>query len=82
MSELVKTKSQVLTKEDIIKLYSSVNRDIDYKIDVNSDFAFVNKIIELWFNEQGYDFWDNPYPKVTEMKVTKSKEIEFVYIIK
>ena len=72
--------SKVLTQSEIQQLYPLVNSDRDWKIDVNSD-QLVDKIIELWFETQGYDFWDNPFPEVVEWSVSKDKEIEFVYVL-
>lgn len=65
---------------EIEELYPLVNSARDWKIDVNSH-ALVDKIIELWFETQGYDFWNNPSPEVTEWCVNKDKEIEFTYIL-
>jgi len=76
---LQKLHTKTLTKDDIEKLYPLVNGPRDWKIDVKSH-ALVDKIIELWFESQGYDFWNNPYPEVTEWTLTKDKEIVFNYI--
>ena len=72
--------SKVLTQSEIQQLYPLVNSDRDWKIDVNSH-QLVDKIIELWFETQGYDFWDNPFPEVVEWAVSKDNEIEFVYVL-
>jgi len=72
--------AKVLTQSEIQQLYPLVNSDRDWKIDVNSH-QLVDEIIELWFETQGYDFWDNPFPEVVEWTVTKDKEIEFVYVL-
>jgi hypothetical protein len=72
--------SKVLTQSEIQQLYPLVNSDRDWKIDVNSH-QLVDKIIELWFETQGYDFWNNPFPEVVEWSVSKDKEIEFVYVL-
>lgn len=71
--------TKVLTQADIQKLYPLVNSERGWKIDVNSH-KLVDKIIELWFETQGYDFWDNPYPDVTEWTVNKDNEIKFTYV--
>ncbi len=72
--------SKILNQSEIQQLYPLVNSDRDWKIDVNSH-QLVDKIIELWFESQGYDFWDNPFPEVVEWSVSKDKEIEFVYVL-
>jgi hypothetical protein len=72
--------SKVLTQWEIQQLYPLVNSDRDWKIDVNSH-QLVDKIIELWFETQGYDFWNNPFPEVVEWSISKDKEIEFVYVL-
>ncbi len=72
--------SKVLTQSEIQQLYPLVNSDRDWKIDVNSH-QLVDKIIELWFETQGHDFWDNPFPDVVEWSVNKDNEIEFVYVL-
>ena len=73
--------SKVLTQSEIQQLYPLVNTGREWHIDVNS-YQLVDKIIELWFETQGYDFWDNPFPEVVEWSVNKDKEIEFVYCLK
>ena len=72
--------SKVLTQSEIQQLYPLVNTGREWHIDVNSH-QLVDKIIELWFEKQGYDFWDNPFPEVVEWSVSKDKEIEFVYLL-
>jgi hypothetical protein len=72
--------SKVLTQSEIKQLYPLVNTGREWHIDVNSP-KLVDKIIELWFETQGYDFWDNPFPEVVEWSVSKDKEIEFVYVL-
>ena len=72
--------SKTLTQSEIQHLYKFVNSDRDWKIDVNS-YQLVDKIIELWFKTQGYDFWHNPFPEVIECSISKDNEIEFVYIL-
>jgi len=76
---VIPTLSKTLTQSEIQKLYPQVNDSDRYYIDVNS-YQFVDRIIELWFETQGYDFWDNPYPEVTQWSITKDNEVEFVYI--
>ena len=71
--------SKVLTQSEIQQLYPLVNTGRDYYVDVNSHHL-VDKIIELWFETQGYDFWDNPFPEVVEWSISKDNEIEFVFI--
>ena len=73
--------SKVLIQSEIQQLYPLVNTGREWCIDVNSH-ELVDKIIELWFETQGYDFWDNPFPEVVEWSVNKDKEIEFVYCLK
>jgi len=72
--------SKLLTLAEIQKLYPLVNSERDWKIDVNSH-QLVDKIIELWFKSQGYDFWKNPFPEVIEWTLIENKEIQFIYII-
>lgn len=71
---------KVLTQSEIQQLYPLVNSDRDWKIDVNS-YQFVDRIIELWFETQGYDFWHNPYPEVVEWSVSKDNDLTFVYVL-
>lgn len=78
MNDVQKLYTKTLTKKEIESLYSLVNGPRDWHIDVNS-FELVDKIIELWFDDQGYDFWDNPYPEIMEWEV-KNEEIIFSYI--
>jgi len=77
--DLQKIHTQILTKDDIEKLYPMVNQPKDWQIDVGSH-ELIDKIIELWFETQGYDFWNNPYPDVTEWIKTKDNEIIFKYM--
>lgn len=77
--EIIKPVTVFLTNEDIQKLYPYVNTGREYHVDVNS-YELLDKIIELWFQTKGYDFWQNPYPEVTEMTLTKDKEVEFTYL--
>lgn len=72
--------SKVLTQSEIQQLYPLVNTGREWHIDVNSH-QLVYKIIELWFETQGYDFWNNPFLEVVEWSVNKNKEIEFVYVL-
>jgi hypothetical protein len=72
--------TKLLTQADIKQLYPLVNSAREWKIDINSH-QLVDKIIELWFETQGYDFWDNPFPDIIEWSVNKDKEIEFVYVL-
>jgi len=77
--ELIEQKEKHLTKSEIQKLFLLVNRNGDWQIRTDS-YQLVDKIIELWFETQGYDFWNNPYPEVVEWELTKEKEIIFRYI--
>jgi hypothetical protein len=77
--ELIKQKEKHLTKSEIQKLFPLVNRQGDWHIQTDS-YQLVDKIIELWFEAQGYDFWNNPYPEVVEWELTKEKEIIFRYV--
>jgi len=77
--ELIKQKEKHLTKSEIQELFPLVNRQGDWKIRTDS-YELVDKIIELWFETQGYDFWNNPYPEVVEWELTKEKEIIFRYV--
>jgi len=77
---IIKSHTKTLTSEEIDKLYPLVNDPREWRINVNSH-ELIDKLIELWFNTQGYDFWENPYPEVTEMSYTPGeKEITFTYI--
>ena len=71
-------KRKHLTKAEIDQLFPLVNGERDWKINVNS-YQLVDKLIELWFESQGYDFWNNPFPDVIEWEVTKDNEIIFKY---
>ena len=71
-NNLIPQLSKLLTLAEIQKLYPLVNSERDWKIDVNSH-QLVDKIIELWFESQGYDFWINPFPEVIEWTVTENK---------
>ena len=77
--ELIEQKEKHLTKIEIQKLFPLVNRQGDWQIR-NDSYQLIDKIIELWFETQGYDFWDNPYPEVVEWELTKEKEIIFRYV--
>lgn len=79
MSELIKRLTKTINQTKIQELYPLVNGPRDLHINVNS-YQLVDKIIELWLEEQGYDFWDNPYPEIIEWTVTKEKEIIVTYI--
>ena len=68
-----------LTTDEITKLYQFVNKGRDWKINIKTH-ELVDKIIELWFKSQGYDFWYNPYPEVTEWTIDDNNEITFTYI--
>lgn len=80
MSDITPRFTKLLTQSEIQELYPLVNSDRDWQIDVNSH-NLVDKIIELWFETQGYDFWDNPFPEVIEWTLNKNNEIEFVYVL-
>ena len=71
---------KVLTQSEIQQLYPLVNTGREWHIDVNS-YELVDKIIELWFETQGYDFWNNPFPDVIEWSISNDNEIEFTYIL-
>ena len=77
--ELIEQTEKTLTKFEIKELFPLVNTQGDWQINTNSH-ELVDKIIELWFETQGYDFWNNPYPEVVEWYLTKEKEIVFKYI--
>lgn len=71
-----------LGQEDIQRLHDKVNNGDRYHIKLNTH-QYVDRIIELWFEEHEYDFWDNPYPEVIEMSYTKeSGELTFTYLNK
>lgn len=58
------------SKEEVERLYQKVNAPGDRRPHVSSNsWQLADRIVELWFEEQGYDFWDNPYPDVEEMGV-------------
>ena len=78
MEELQKVHTQKLSHDEIEALYQLVNTGRDYYIDPNSP-QFADKIIELWFETQGYDFWSNPY-EVTELSIGKDGSMEFKYV--
>ena len=78
-SDIIPRLSKVLTQSEIQQLYPLVNSERDWKIDVNSH-QLIDKIIELWFKSQGYDFYNNPFPEVFEWTLNKDKEIEFIYL--
>ena len=78
--ELLKQHTKKLTTAEIKTLFPLVNGDRDWKISLESHHL-IDKIIELWFESQGYDFWHNPFPDVVEWTLTKEKEIEFIYIL-
>ena len=79
MEELQKVYAQKLSHDEINALFHFVNTGREYYVDPNSP-QFLDKIIELWFDTQGYDFWKNPYPEVTEVAIEKDGSIEFKYI--
>lgn len=67
-----------LTKREIESLFSRVNTGRDYYVDPSSHHL-VDKLIELWFESQGYDFWHNPYPEVERWEVNEVGEVDFWY---
>jgi len=71
---------KVLKRHEIEQLYQHVNTGRRWAIDVKSH-DLIDEIIRLWFEQQGYDFWQNPYPEVVEWSISKENEITFVYII-
>ena len=79
--ELIKKHSKTLTTEEIRALYPLVNDCHRGTYVDETSWQFVDKIIELWFEEQGYDFWDNPYPDVVEWEITKDNNLVFSYIL-
>lgn len=80
MNNIIPRFSKTLTQSEIQELYPFVNTGRNWIIDINSH-ELVDKIIELWFEKQGYDFWDNPFPYVIEWTINKNKEIKFIYIL-
>lgn len=76
---LIVEKEKHLTVSEIQELYQDVNKPQDWQINVNS-YKLIDKIIELWFEKQGYDFWINPYPEVTQWELLKDNEILFKYV--
>lgn len=80
MSELLKVKTQIISKKEAEELFQLVNVGRDIYVDPKRP-EFIDKIIELWFEERGYDFWDNPFPDVKEWSVNRETgEITFNYI--
>ena len=77
-TEIQKTKTVTISKAEIQLLYPQFNTGRRYYVDPNSP-KFVNEIIELYFDSKGYDFWNNPYPDVTEWSVVND-EIIMTYI--
>lgn len=77
--DLLEQKEKKLTRAEIEKLFQKVNRPRDWQIRTDSH-KLVDRIIVMWFESQGYDFWNNPYPDVIEWTVTKEKEIFFKYV--
>lgn len=76
---LLKQKEKHLNKKEIEELFPLVNKNGDWKINIDS-YQLVDKIIEIWFQTQGYDYWENPYPEVVEWEVTNEREIFFKYV--
>lgn len=76
-NSLIPIKSKTLTHEEIEVLHASVNDGSRYYIDPSS-VQYADRIIELWFEGQGYDFWNNPYPEVTEWEF-KNGNLTFKY---
>ena len=72
--------SKKISRKEIEDLYLLVNLDRDWKIDIGSP-VLVDRIIELWFERNGYDFWENPFPEVVEWKLNTDGEIEFIYVL-
>jgi hypothetical protein len=60
---LIQQHTKHLIKADIQRLYKKVNHPVDWQINVKS-YQLIDKIIELWFEEQGYDFWNNLFPEI------------------
>jgi hypothetical protein len=77
---LQKQHTKILTQKEIQNLYPLVNSGRNWHIDINS-YELVDKIIELWFESEGFDFWNNPFPEVIEWSVSEDKEIKFVYVL-
>jgi len=76
--ELTKQYTQALSQEEVSELYKKVNNDGKWYVSPKS-YLLADKIIELWFETQGYDFWNNPYPEVMEVAIKKDNGIEFTY---
>lgn len=59
-----------ITKEEVQRMYEKVNVKGDRRPHVDTrSWKLVDRIIEIWFEEQGYDFWDNPYPEVEQTEL-------------
>lgn len=80
MDKLANIITQTLVQADIEKLMPEINTGREWYIDPES-YQFIDKVIEMWFRTQGYDYFDNPYPDVIEMISNSEKgELTFKYI--
>lgn len=69
-----------ISKEEVERMYQKVNVPGDRRPYVQTNnWKLVDRIIEIWFEEQGYDFWDNPYPEVEEVQLPKEGGILIKY---
>ncbi len=80
-NELLKTTTVTVTKEDIQKLFEvfeTRNGRTKHYVSPQSG-AFWTAIEELWFDTQGYDFYDNPYPDVLESALNPDGSLTITY---
>lgn len=75
--DLEKSTRVELTHEQVESLYQKT-RGQRYAINENS-LELLLKIIELYFESKGYDFWDNPPPDLEEYGYGENDGIWFVY---
>jgi hypothetical protein len=67
-----------ISQAEVQELFPKVNQGRDTYVDPKTQ-QFVEKIIELWFQTLGYDFWNNPYPDVEEWSCPKTGGIDLSY---
>jgi len=72
-------KTHRLSQSDIKNYFEKINNSTTWYVNIKSA-QLVDKIIEYWFRDNGYDFWNTPYPEVIEWQVTRNNEIIFKYI--
>ena len=79
--ELDKSMTATISKEVIEKLFEvfeARNGRTKHYVSPQSG-GFWTAIEELWFDTQGYDYYDNPYPDVIESTLNQDGSLTIIY---